>query len=849
MRRKKVLLIDDPSEHAEQLRANLVHHHYAVELAAGGAAGFEAASHWLPDAVLMNVSGENSGGYQALSRLRHGGQTPTVPIIATSINDGPEEVLNALLAGANHFVRWPYNPSEVVSELDALLRKHHQQRQITALATSARHITRTIDVDRLLKALLRALQHDLACDLLMLCWAKGPDRGQLAVIDAADVPDALLADLQWRVHFDQTHEGDDQPDLTVLFTGEGHGPSELGSLAMLPLVLPYEGQGIVALGSFSRDADDASAAAACDRLAPLLGELLSAPIVPGQVDPELAAQAQEPELLLAVEGEHAAAWAEALEESVHGTRVTPLGSLDALAQLPGGGTHAHVLLVDRALARDFAAGAGDPQTLPVRVALDAARLDGGPQALGAFVIASVLYGIRHGKRTGCLHLHRQGADALGMLVFQDGQLAWATSAAKSASFLSLLSNTARVSRQILHNAVKQSALQGKSFYEVLLAGGVVSEEVYRLALRTFLSMVASPLLAEPRLQLFWSTQVNPSSTQVAVDPLEVILDETLPSRVDAEVVVERLAQKLGALAAERASTAHQPGLVPIETLRCFSPTTVFRCEFDDEDDDNEANADEELAAQREEDEDRAIESSDEPTLDGAPAGDPAASGSGDSGPTVVSQLPLAVLEALREETPASSDDEPPSQEAKSSEADTARRVAARPKAKPTPTADNPFVKSTRRARRRTGGVFKVEVDTGGRATEGIWGPRRADAKAEPERRRRVPLAARVAAPVDEPVATGWFAGTSRKRRASEANRAAIDEPSSVEPKATLSAEAIAAARHFEIGMTMMRQGQLSYALDEWHTASKLDPENERYQFNIRHLERRIQDAATDATDD
>jgi CheY-like chemotaxis protein len=88
--RKRVLLVDDDSQHGRALAELLRHGGYVVEVALDGAEGVRRAQERRPDVILLGVCLPVLDGISAAERLREDARTRTVPIIFLS---GVDELL------------------------------------------------------------------------------------------------------------------------------------------------------------------------------------------------------------------------------------------------------------------------------------------------------------------------------------------------------------------------------------------------------------------------------------------------------------------------------------------------------------------------------------------------------------------------------------------------------------------------------------------------------------------------------------------------------------------------------------------------------------------------------------
>ncbi|MGC0824854.1 response regulator [Pantoea agglomerans] len=131
MQSKRVLIIEDDADAAGVLEAYLKRENYEVMIAGDGPGGLDAARHWQPDLILLDIMLPGMNGTEVLAALRRRDDTPV--IMVTAMGDAPDRI-GALRYGADDYVVKPYHPGEVVARVQAVLRRS-QQSQVPAAET------------------------------------------------------------------------------------------------------------------------------------------------------------------------------------------------------------------------------------------------------------------------------------------------------------------------------------------------------------------------------------------------------------------------------------------------------------------------------------------------------------------------------------------------------------------------------------------------------------------------------------------------------------------------------------------------------------------------------------------
>jgi len=116
----RVLLADDDRDGAATLATLLELEGYEVRTVHGGQEALDAAREFRPDVCLLDIGMPKITGYEAARRLRqrYGDECPVL-IAVTGWKQASDKIL-ATLAGFDHHVAKPYQPSQLLNLLATL---------------------------------------------------------------------------------------------------------------------------------------------------------------------------------------------------------------------------------------------------------------------------------------------------------------------------------------------------------------------------------------------------------------------------------------------------------------------------------------------------------------------------------------------------------------------------------------------------------------------------------------------------------------------------------------------------------------------------------------------------------
>jgi two-component system, OmpR family, KDP operon response regulator KdpE len=120
LKNKLVLVVDDEPRMVRFIRMNLEVEGARVSEANNGLEAITKVRDELPDLVILDVRMPQMDGFEALSQIR---QTSDVPIIMLTVRADEEERIKGLDLGADDYVGKPFSPRELVSRINAVLRR------------------------------------------------------------------------------------------------------------------------------------------------------------------------------------------------------------------------------------------------------------------------------------------------------------------------------------------------------------------------------------------------------------------------------------------------------------------------------------------------------------------------------------------------------------------------------------------------------------------------------------------------------------------------------------------------------------------------------------------------------
>lgn len=133
--KRKILLVDDDPLIRRVVTNSLAAAGYAVFSVGYAREALPSARASLPDLILLDVMMPELNGYEVCQQLRDDPQTATLPIIMLTAMDEPEAVVKGLQTGADDYITKPFNIEELISRIEAHLRRSVRQVGANPLTT------------------------------------------------------------------------------------------------------------------------------------------------------------------------------------------------------------------------------------------------------------------------------------------------------------------------------------------------------------------------------------------------------------------------------------------------------------------------------------------------------------------------------------------------------------------------------------------------------------------------------------------------------------------------------------------------------------------------------------------
>jgi DNA-binding response OmpR family regulator len=127
---KKILVVDDEAMNLEFFELMLSKLGFSVELAKDGAEGLEKAKQFFPDLVLLDNVMPRMSGWELTKVLKSDPKFREIPIIMISALDDVKDKIEGFELGVDDYITKPFNFSEVLARIRAVLRNRELFAQI-----------------------------------------------------------------------------------------------------------------------------------------------------------------------------------------------------------------------------------------------------------------------------------------------------------------------------------------------------------------------------------------------------------------------------------------------------------------------------------------------------------------------------------------------------------------------------------------------------------------------------------------------------------------------------------------------------------------------------------------------
>ena len=120
--RARVLVVDDEADLVRILQFGLESLGYHVETAADGQEGLKKAREMKPDIILLDLMLPKLDGYKVCRLLKFDERYKNIPVIILSARTQEGDQALAMEMGANRFITKPYEFSEILAQMEKLLK-------------------------------------------------------------------------------------------------------------------------------------------------------------------------------------------------------------------------------------------------------------------------------------------------------------------------------------------------------------------------------------------------------------------------------------------------------------------------------------------------------------------------------------------------------------------------------------------------------------------------------------------------------------------------------------------------------------------------------------------------------
>jgi len=125
----EILIVEDSPTQAEQLKHLLEKASYRVVLASNGNSALQSLKKHQPHVVISEIVIPVMDGYEICRRIKAEARFKEIPVIlVTSLTD-PRDVMRALAAGADSFIRKPYEERQLISMIQNVLTNNELRKE------------------------------------------------------------------------------------------------------------------------------------------------------------------------------------------------------------------------------------------------------------------------------------------------------------------------------------------------------------------------------------------------------------------------------------------------------------------------------------------------------------------------------------------------------------------------------------------------------------------------------------------------------------------------------------------------------------------------------------------------
>jgi diguanylate cyclase (GGDEF)-like protein len=130
---ERILVVDDDPDILEVVKINLELEGYEVDTAEDGREAVDKAMIEAPELILLDIMMPRMDGLTALRRIRSHGTTGNTSVILLTARGLPEDRVKGLELGADDYITKPFDISELVARVKAVLRRTQAARDLSPL--------------------------------------------------------------------------------------------------------------------------------------------------------------------------------------------------------------------------------------------------------------------------------------------------------------------------------------------------------------------------------------------------------------------------------------------------------------------------------------------------------------------------------------------------------------------------------------------------------------------------------------------------------------------------------------------------------------------------------------------
>ncbi len=127
--KQKIMIVDDAAELRDVLRLYLENAGYEVLEAVDGLQALKSLKSNSIDLMILDIMMPNMDGFELLVHLDKQEEKRQFPIIFLSARTQVHDKIRGLTLGADDYIEKPYDPSEVIARVMAVLRRTRQQKE------------------------------------------------------------------------------------------------------------------------------------------------------------------------------------------------------------------------------------------------------------------------------------------------------------------------------------------------------------------------------------------------------------------------------------------------------------------------------------------------------------------------------------------------------------------------------------------------------------------------------------------------------------------------------------------------------------------------------------------------